>query len=226
MKKVLFLFFVISMLFFIGACSDRSDDQNQETKTETPTISEEERIDPDTVVVTVNGEEVKGVVYNLVYAQLKLHALQTGQDVKDEEIVEKTIESLIDRQILLQEARSKGIEITEEQAKEQLERVKEQNKEAYETLLEQYQITEEEFVQDLIFEMTLNEYLYEHVQVTVTDEEVEKIYEEEKQKNENMPELAEIRDTLKKNIENRRMMEALQARVDEIKEKVEIERHL
>src|SRR5690606_23950484 len=226
MKKVLFLFFVISMLFFIGACSDRSDDQNQETKTETPTISEEERIDADTVVVTVNGEEVKGVVYNLVYAQLKLHALQTGQDVKDAEIAEKTIESLIDRQILLQEARSKGIKITEEQAKEQLERVKEQNKEAYETLLEQYQITEEEFVQDLIFEMTLNEYLYEHVQVTVTDEEVEKIYEEEKQKNENMPELAEIRDTLKKNIENRRMMEALQARVDEIKEKAEIERHL
>lgn len=224
MRQKVILLFVITMLLILGACADKSEEAQPQN--EVPTITDEERLDSDELVVTVNGEDVKGVVYNLVYAQLKLHALQMGQEVTEEEIVESTIESLIDRQILLQEARDKGIVYTEEDAKAQLEQIKEQSSEAYETLLEQYQITEEEFLHDIIFQMTWNEYLSEHIEVTVTDEEVEQIYEEEKAKNENMPELAEIRDTLKRNIENRRMKEALQSKVDEIKEEAEIERHL
>ena len=148
-NKFLLFFGVLSMLFLLGACSNKSE--NEESINEAPTISEEERLASDEIVATVNGEEVKGNVYNLVYAQLKLHALQMGQEVSDEEIIESTMESVIDRQILLQEAREKGIEFTEEDASEQLKQIKEQSSEAYETLLEQYQITEDEFLQILFF---------------------------------------------------------------------------
>lgn len=225
MKKKLVVFIsIFAVLFLLGACGDKSE--NKEVNNEVPTITEDERIDSNQVVVTVNGEEVTGVIYNLVYAQLKLHTLQTGQYVPDEDIMESAIESVIDRQILLQDAREKGIEYTEEDAREHLAQIKEQSAEAYETLLEQYQITEEEFLHDIIFQMTLTDFLENHIEVTVTDEEVEQIYEEEKAQNENMPELVEIRDTLKRNIENRRMMESLQERVDDLRVRSEIERHL
>src|SRR5699024_9778364 len=67
-------------------------------------ISDEEKVDDDKVVAIVNGSEVKGGVYNLVYAQLKLQSAQLGDETDNEEMKDLTMESVIDREIVMQEA--------------------------------------------------------------------------------------------------------------------------
>src|SRR5690625_2080569 len=219
----------ILLLIAIGglsACGMKDTKGEDHPAVDVPTITEAEKLADDELVVTVNGDDILGITYNLVYAQLKLHAVQTGQELDDDEIKELTIDSLIDRQILLQQAAEDGIKTTEEEAADELERLKLENEDAFETLLEQYQITEESFHQQLIFEMTMNEFMREKIDVTVTDEEVEEAYEEAKEQNPDMPELVEIRDTLKRRIEAFKTNEALQEKIDSIKENAKIEYHI
>lgn len=223
-KKLLALLAFSLLALLLVACG--GDDKNEGQQIEVPTISDEEKLSEDELVVTINDEEVTGATYNLVYTQLKLHAVQTGQDYTDEELQELTIDSVIDRQLLIQQAAKEGIVISDEDAKEELELIKSENKEGFETMLEQYQITEQLFHHQLIFEMTMNEYLREVITVEVTNDEVKEIYEEAKAENEDLPELVEIHDTLKGQIESQKRNEALQAQVDEFKAQSEIEYHL
>src|SRR5699024_1013635 len=180
----------------------------------------------DELVVTINDEKVTGATYNLVYTQLKLHAVQTGQEYTDEELQELALDSVIDRQLLIQQAAKEGIVISDEDATEELQLLKTENEAGLQTMLEQYQITEKLFHHQLIFEMTMNEYLQEVINVEVTNDEVKEVYEEAKAENENLPELVEIHDTLKGQIESQKRNEALQAQVDEFREQTEIELHL
>ena len=226
MKRKFFTFIgLFIFVLLLAACGEKENNEVQ-PEFEVPTISDEEKLDEGELVVTVNDDEVTGVTYNLVYTQLKLHAVQTGQEISDEELKEMTIESLIDRQLLMQQAKEDGVVVTDDAATEELDRLKGENEEGFETLLEQYQITEKLFHQQLIFEMTMNEYLTDEIKVTVTDEEVEEAYEEAKKDNEDLPELVEIRDTLKSQLESQRTNDELQERIDNLKEKSEIERHL
>src|SRR5699024_5138301 len=226
MKRLVITFIgLFIFVLLIAACGEKENNEVQ-PEFEVPTISDEEKLDEGELVVTVNDDEVTGVTYNLVYTKLKLHAVQTGQEISDEELKEMTIESLIDRQLLMQQAKEDGVVVTDDAATEELDRLKGENEEGFETLLEQYQITEKLFHQQLIFEMTMNEYLTDEIKVTVTDEEVEEAYEEAKKDNEDLPELVEIRDTLKSQLESQRTNDELQERIDNLKEKSEIERHL
>lgn len=225
MGKRIFTFLgIISVVLLLAACG--GDDSNQEQQVEVPTISDEEKLSEDELVVTINDEEVTGATYNLVYTQLKLHAVQTGQEYTDEELQELTIDSVIDRQLLIQQAAKEGIVISDEDATEELQLLKTENEAGFETMLEQYQITEKLFHHQLIFEMTMNEYLREVITVEVTNDEVKEVYEEAKAENENLPELVEIHDTLKDQIESQKRNEALQVQVDEFKEQSDIELHL
>lgn len=223
-RNILILFSIISSLFLLAACGSSKDED--ENAIEMPTISEEERLADDEVVVTVNDVDVTGMTYNLVYTQLKLRAAQTGQEVSNEDIQELTIDSLIDRQLLLEQAEKEGLLVSDEAAKEELEQLREANAEGLETLLEQFQITENLFQHQLVFEMTVNDYLAEKIDVEVTNEEVKEAYEEAKEQNEDLPELTEIHDTLKGQIEERRVEQALQDEIESLKETSEIEVHL
>lgn len=229
-RKMLAFVGLFSIVFLLAACGGGDDNQAEETgeagEIEAPTISEEEKLAEDELVVTVNDDEVTGVTYNLVYTQLKLHAVQTGQDLSDDELKEMTIDSLIDRQLLMQEADKEGLLVSDDEAQEELEQLKEENKEGFETLLEQYQITEKLFQHQLVFELTMNKFLTEKIDVNVTNEEVEEAYEEAKEENEDLPELNEIHDTLKAEIENHRTNEALEEEITNLKDKSEIEIHI
>src|SRR5690625_3682509 len=174
--------FIIGLLVFLFdgilvGCGDEKEQEIEESTGQEIEITETEKVDETQVVAVVNGDNVNGETYNLVYSQLKLHAGAFGQDVDNDEIKQATMESLIDRQLLLQQAKEEGIEVTDEVVDSEFETIKSENKEALDTLLEQYQITEEGFKDQLKFELTLNEFLAKTIEVTVTDEEVKEQYE-------------------------------------------------
>lgn len=226
MGKKLITFLGLTVLSLLLVACASGDEGEKAQQVELPQITDEEKLSEDELVVTVNDEEVTGETYNLVYTQLKLHAVQTGQDYTDEELQELTLDSVIDRQLLIQQAEKDGIVITDEDAREEMELLKQENEAGFETMLEQYQLTESLFHHQLIFEMTMNEYLREVINVEVTNEEVKEVYEEAKAENENLPELVEIHDTLKGQIESQKRNEKLQAQVDEFREQSDIELHL
>src|SRR5699024_6923134 len=91
------------------------------------------------------------------------------------EMKDLTMESVIDREIVIQEAKEEGIEITEEEADKEFKTLKEENSEALDTLLEQYQITEDGFKEQLRFELIMDEFLSETIDVDISDDDVKEL---------------------------------------------------
>lgn len=225
MKKYMLGMMISLLTIFLVACGNDEEKNNQEAGPMVE-ISEEEKVAEDEVVVVVNGEEVLGNIYNVVYTQLKLYAGQFEEEVDLEELKEKTMESIIDRQLLFQEAREEGIEITDEEAKEEIERIKTENPDALETLLSQFQLTEDGFKEQLKFELTMYEYMEKMIDVTVTDDEIEDHYEKIKEENENIPELDEIKHNLRTQMTEQKTQEELQSRIDKVREDSKIDKKL
>lgn len=224
MKKYIIGFLAFLFAGILVGCGDDKEKEIEESAAgEKVEITEAEKVDESDIVAVVNGDDIKGETYNLVYSQLKLHAGTFEEEVDNNEIKQATMESLIDRQLLLQQAKEEGVEVTDEVVNSEFETIKSENKEALDTLLEQYQITEEGFKDQLKFELTLNEFLAKTIEVTVTDEEVKEQYEKAKEGNDSIPEFDEIKDQLKKQLLEQKTDEALQAKIDKVKEKSEIE---
>lgn len=220
---------ILLLAVFLVACGDKEESSEPKVEQEegqTVEISDEEKVPDKDVVAVVNGEDVTGKSYNLVYAQLKLFSSQGGDELDEDEIKTATIESLIDRAVLLQHARDEGIEVTDDDATKELDTIKSENEDGLTSLLEQFQMSEDGFKEQLKFELTLNEFKEKNIDVEVTDEEVEEIYKETKKENEEIPELDEIKDQLKGNIKEQKTNEALQKTIDEIREKAKVENKL
>lgn len=225
-KKYTMGLVALLLTIVLVACGgeDKAEPTKQDGNLNEPVeISDKEKVADDEVVAVVNGTDVTGEVYNTVYAQLKQHANQMGQDLKEKEIKTAAIESLIDRELLMQEADEQGIEISDKEAEKEFKAIKKESKENLENILEQYQMTEQDFIGQLQFELTLNEFKAETIDVDVSDDEVKEIYEEEKEKNEKMPELAEIEDQLRANIEIQKVNEALEDKIAKVRETAKIE---
>lgn len=223
MKKFYIVALSLCLAILLAACGGEDKEKADTEESGGVEITDAEKVDEDEVVAVVNGDEVKGDVYNLVYTQLKLYATQLGDDLELEEIKEATITSVVDRQIVLQEADKIDIGVSEKEADEYIDKLRKESKEELETLLGQYQITEEEFREQIIFELTMNEYMKETVEVTVTDEELEEYYEKAKEGNDAIPPFEEAKAQLKKQVLAEKTNEAFQENIDEVKEKSDID---
>lgn len=227
MKKYIVGLIVFLFMINLVACSDDNTDNTEgEKENQSVEVTEEEKLPADEVVVVVNGEEVTGKTYNLVYTQEKLYKSQFEEDIDLDDIKESTINLIIDRQILFQEAKKEGIEITEEQASKELERIKEESPETLEILLAQFQITEEDFKDQLIYELTMFEYMDKVIEVSVSEEELEEYYKKAKEGNENIPEYDEIKHSLRSQLTELKTQEALQAKIDEARENAKIDKKI
>lgn len=224
MKKYFLGLFIFLLTINLVACSN--DGNGQKSEKEAVEISEEEMLPEDEVVAIVNGEEVTGKTYNLVYTQEKMYQSQFEEDIDLDEIKKLTIELVIERQILFQEARKEGIEITDEEASKELERIKEESPETLETLLAQFQLTEEDFKGQLKYELTMYEYMNRVIEVSVSDEELEEYYEKAKEGNEDIPEFDEIKHNLRAQLTELKTQEAFQEKIEEAKSNAKIDKKI
>lgn len=228
MKKFVIGLLVCLFMIVLVACGDDEKKEKEVDEAAGPKleITDEEKIDDNEIVAIINGDDVKGTTYNLVYSQLKLHAGQFDKDIDVEEIKNATMDSIIDRQLLIQQAKEEGIEITDETANSEFDTLKSENGDALSTLLEQYQLTESGFKEQLKFELTMNEFVEKAIKVSVTDQELEDYYDQAKEGNEAIPEFDEIKEQLKAQLLQQKTEEELQAKIDKVKEKAEIEKKI
>lgn len=224
MKKYFLGLFIFLLTINLVACSN--DGNGQKSEKEAVEISKEEMLPEDEVVAIVNGEEVTGKTYNLVYTQEKMYQSQFEEDIDLDEMKKSTIELVIERQILFQEARKEGIEITDEEASKELERIKEESPETLETLLAQFQLTEEDFKGQLKYELTMYEYMNRVIEVSVSDEELEEYYEKAKEGNEDIPEFDEIKHNLRAQLTELKTQEAFQEKIEEAKSNAKIDKKI
>lgn len=227
MRKYVVGILLLLLTTLLIACGSDEKEDAEEVAGTMGEISEEEKLDDNEIVAVVNGKDVTGIIYNVVYSQLKLHAIQTDQEVNEEEIQDLTMESIVDRELLFQQAKEEGIEITSEDANSEFIKIKSESKAELATLLDQYQITEEGFKEQLRFELTMNEFMTQVIDVSVTDEDAKEKYEEVKDEGEEeAPPFEEVKDQIKQRLLAEKQQEELQAKIDEVREKATIEKKI
>jgi hypothetical protein len=233
MKKLLMLLTTITVAITLAACgnddTDKEESENSEANTSEQAqqeleITDEEKLADDTSVAIVNGEEINGTDYNPIYSQVKSTMYQYGQDVSDlDSIKNQTVNILIDQALVKQDAEAKGIEVTEEEAQEELNTIKESgNEEDFTALLEQYNMTEEDFKNQLMDDLLTIKYVAEF-DVEVSDEEIQEYYDQLKEQNQEIGELEEVEGQIKEILVNEKQSEQLRVKVEELKEGAEIE---
>lgn len=230
MRKFLMLIVAISLLIGLVACGGKSDEttnNDEELENETVEFTDDEKVNDDQVVVTINGTDIMGTEYNSIYMQTKVRMHRFRQDVSDLDLLkEQTLNILIDQELLSQDAERIGIEVSDEEVDKQFTDAKEEaGDDQFTTFLEQYQLTEEDFKDQVYFSILHDKYLESEIpKVEVTDEEVEKIYEELKKQNEEFPDFDEIADRLKLELTMQKEQEKLQEKINELRDEAEIEK--
>src|SRR5690625_4176937 len=130
MRKILLVVAMLSLTFLL-ACGDSKEEVEEQEQTFE--ITADEQVDQDEVVMYLNGEEITGDRYNLVYLQMKAQLFQFGQDVSDqEEIKQLALDALLEQELLQQDAKEKGIEVPEEDVEEELSHIKSESGETFE----------------------------------------------------------------------------------------------
>lgn len=240
MKKQLLLIFTLLLALFLAACSNNNDEENaneanenngtedQGQAEEEVEITDEEIADAESAVVSINGEEILGDRYNNTYEQLKTMVHMYGQDTSDLEMLkEETIAILVEQELIRQDAEEQGIEVSEEEAQEEIDTLIEENgEEALTAILEQYDMTEEELLEQLTADLVTMRYMETALdEVEVTDEEVEEQFNllQEQNQNEDIGELEEHAETIRQSISQQKQNEMLEARVNELREEADIE---
>ncbi|WP_179151971.1 SurA N-terminal domain-containing protein [Oceanobacillus senegalensis] len=229
MKKKLGYMIILSMVLLLAACNNEGTEEKEGTEEATSQkeqleFSDEERVDEEKPVVSVNGEEIAGDKYNQIYTQVKTMMYQYGQDVSNtEKLKEQVITVLVQQELINQEAAKLGIEVTDKEADEELKKIKEETGDQFTTILDQYQMDEEAFKEQLKDDLTTAEYMEEKMDTKVSDEEVEEYYNQMKEQNENIGELDEVKEDIKSILTEQKKNEQLQAKVDELKKKADIE---
>ncbi len=244
MKKLILLGFALTLAIVLAACNDdsskESKDNEQEDSAQTEEsaageneqaqqsteITEEEKLDPEKAVVSVNGTEVMGDSYNSVYSMLKTQMAGSGQDVSDTEVVkEQAVNVLIEQQLIRQEAETLGLEVTDEEVQSEFDTIKEENGEQLTAVLDQFQLSEDDFKRQLADDLITNKYVESELDIKVTDEEVEEYYNKLKEQSgdQEVGKLEDLEPTIKNQITQQKTATELQSKVAELKEDAEVE---
>lgn len=239
MKRLILLGFALTLAIVLAACNDDSAQESEEnTQTEenaqgeneqaqqSAEITEEEKVDPEKTVANVNGTEIMGDSYNSIYKMLKTQMAGMGQDVSDtESLKEQTVNVLVEQQLIRDEAESLGLEVTDEEVQSEFDTLKEQNGEQLTAVLEQFQLSEEDFKNQLADDLITNKYVESELNVEVTDKEIEEYYNQLKEQGsgQEIGKLEDLKPQIKDQLTQQKTSTELQSKVAELREEAEVE---
>lgn len=223
MKKIMLMLLISIITIILAACSG-NDKENIKVEGPAVEITDEEKVADDEVVAIIDGEEVMGEQYNEVYLQEKaINQDILGDDLNIEDVKTGTIESIINDIVILHMGEAEGIVITDEEVQEEVEEFKKYGAEGYENLIAQFNYTEESIGHLLRVETTLKQYIDKHIEVEVSDEEVEELYDEIVASGEEIPPFENSEKELEGVIRVDKSKEEARKHIAEFKKDIEIE---
>lgn len=240
-------------LIALSACGGGGDESSSAGAAEEPTSESSETASsegdteeggpdlegiPD-VVAEVNGEEVTKdefiPVYEAQFQQAASQAQMTGQAPDEDALKKQTADNLVSTELLVQEAESRGFEVTEEDVDAELETLAQQNqmKDVDELIaaLEEQGATEEEARAQLEQQMVIDLLVAdEGGDEEPTEQELRKVYDQAKQQQAQMgeqagqpiPPYAKVRPQLVEQAKSQQQGEVAQALVDDLREDADI----
>lgn len=202
-------------------------DQTPEVKA---IVSDDELVDLDQVVVVVNGEEVLGESYNLVYFETKNSLIQSEQLPEDLSAVrESAMLDLIKQTLLAQDAAARGIVVSEREAEAIFQDTMAQfdSEEEFYQILEQLPYTEAVFREILAKSLLQQYYINDQFSdITVTSDDVEAFYAILSEQMEEAPPLDEIRTEIHNQLLQTEIQMALNDRLNQLIREAEIEEEI
>lgn len=222
---------------------DTENKQNAGEKTEQPQQQdpekmkkklEEQHVEKDKVVVTVNDTEIKGTDYNRLLERSQMQYQQMGQDPTKEETAKKlkdqVINSMVEYEIILQEAEKKGYEASAEKVDKQFKDFKGNFKDdkKYQEALKQYDLTEEELKKEIAKGILYTTYVEKEISVEeASEKEIKEFYDNLKQaQGDKAPKYEEVKGHIKTQLEDQKKQEKLKKVVKELKKDADIKVHI
>ncbi|MDD2935528.1 MAG: SurA N-terminal domain-containing protein [Candidatus Pacebacteria bacterium] len=193
--------------------------------------SEEINADTSSVVARVNGVEI--TQNELDAYELKMVTdQQIDKSSLDEEALgqlkTQALDGLVVQSLLEQAVKKDGTKVSKSDVDKQIETIKGnfENEEAYQSALSTQGTTEDilrtEIERDLVIQKYLEKVL-DLESITVSEEEIQALYDQESAVNENLAELSEVSEQIKAFIIQQKQQELFAAYVQELKADAEIE---
>lgn len=240
MKKLKILAIPFCLPFLLGACSGDEEVEADEDNTAAETVSTSTADLPETdlelpgadeVAVIVNGEEIKGIIYNSVARQLESSLAARGEETSEpdikEQVKEKAISIIVDNKLIIQDALAKGHAADEKELEQRLDELKNQfeNEEQMNIALERIGFTLEDMEYHFREQLIYASYVDKEIEsAEVTEEEIEESYQDHVDSVEGeSPEFKEMKPMILKSLEERNMQQAVLERIEELRNTAEIE---
>jgi peptidyl-prolyl cis-trans isomerase SurA len=188
-------------------------------------------IDPDQVVATVNGTEVVGADLTTSISQIIATAEAQGIDVTDPgvqaDIRNQAVNMLVNTALLEEEAAARGIAVTDAEVEARIDSLVEEvgSEDLLLSRMENLGITEETLREDVRSELTIQALLddvFADADVTVTDEEVNALYETSVAGDPTAPALEEVRDQVEAQVQASKEQTVVNELINELRADAEV----
>ncbi|WP_070119304.1 SurA N-terminal domain-containing protein [Bacillus marinisedimentorum] len=234
LRKISILLLSVLTAFVFTACSGDEEAKKKENETaeeQSGEKGETAKRDKDATVAVVNGEKIKQEELDGRVEQVALAYEQQGIELDKKEnsdmfkqVEKQALNQLVDSTLLIQAANEAGIEADEKKVNQSMEDIKANLGDNYEKTLEKYDMTEKELKKQVADEMKIQKYISENTEeVTVTDEEAKKVYDEQASQQEDLPPFEEVKDSLKTQLVQQKQDEQTTKLVDKLRKKGEVD---
>jgi peptidyl-prolyl cis-trans isomerase SurA len=190
------------------------------------------------VVAEVNGEEVTKEefvpIYEAAFQQAAAQAQMSGEDPDEEALRKETADNLVDTELLLQEAESRGLEVSDEAVEAELTSLAEQNgmKTADELLeaVEAQGVSADQARQQVETQAMVEQLVEdENGPVKPTEKELRKLYDQVKRQQaaaggggQEIPPFAQVRDQLEEEASSQETGKVATALVEDLRKDADI----
>ncbi|WP_173916371.1 SurA N-terminal domain-containing protein [Halobacillus sp. Marseille-Q1614] len=221
-KLVLAAFISVLAAFILMACggNESAEDDNKNT--------EQKESDP---VAVVNGEEIPRKEFETQLDGAKKQYEQMGMDVKgkEEQLQKSIIDQMVGLELLKQEAKKEGYEVSEDEVDKRYEEFTSQfeSEEAQKKAFEESNLTEEKVKDELQQSLVINKYLKENTEeVKVSEDEMKKQYDtmsEQQGEDQKMPSYEESKDQIKQQLTTQKENEQVKKLIEKLKKDAEVD---
>ncbi len=161
----------------------------------------------------------------------QVNAQTQGTSSITQEQKEQILQQMIDEELLYQKAQDEGIKASDDKISEQYDKTVQQfdNEDQFKKALEQNDLSEEDLKSNIERSIVLNKYIEqvkENSDLEVSDEEVEKFYEQNVSGQQGAPELSKIKGQIKQSLIQQKVGQKIDQIITNFKEEAEIQTFL